>query len=185
MVTSPLVEFHSFGWGGVLVFSVTGFLSGIAISWRGRTGIGAGVGINTIDAARCPEAFRRTGIQLPLLPRIVFGASAFPVFAIPWYWRTPFFTAHPLYLLCLTGLALSAGALLARLSDSLDTVDRKRAEHIREFLSDSEAPVPKVQAQFLLEPRWFRIWNALNFVAFLLLTLTAVQGLLKEISPLK
>lgn len=180
MVTELLVESHHFGWDGVLVLNVTGFLLGLGTNLRGPVGIA--VGSNTIDAARCPEAFRRT--RLPLLPRCVFGALAFPVLAIPWYWKTPFLSVHSLYLACLAGLTLSAGAWLARASEFLSASDRRKTEEIGEFLSDPQAPVPRGQAQFPLAPPWFRIWNALNFTAFLILTLMAVRGVLKE-SPLR
>ena len=176
MVTSLLVESHHFGWDGVLVLNATGFLFGLGTNLRGPVGIA--VGSNTVDAARCPEAFRRT--RLPLFPRCMFGALAFPVLAIPWYWKTPFLTVHSLYLVCVAGLALSAGAWLARASAFLSAGDRRKTEEIREFLSDPQAPVPQGQAQFPATPQWFRIWNGLNFRAFLILTLMAVRGLLKE-----
>jgi len=183
MVTSLLVESHHFGWQEVLVLNVTGFLFGLGTNLRGPFGIA--VGTNTIDAARCPEAFRRTPLpRLPLLPRCVFGAVAFPVLAIPWYWKTRFLTLHQIYLASLAGLTVSAGAWLARASDFLSVIDRRKTEEITEFLSDPQAPVPQGQAQLPPAPTWFRIWNALNFTAFLLLTLMAIRGLLKE-SPLR
>ena len=176
MVTSSLVEAHRFGWDGVLVLNVTGFLFGLATSLSGPSG---SVGINTIDAARCPEAFYRTRTRLPLLPMCVFGASAVPIVALPWYWKGPFLTSHWLYLLCLAGLTLSAGAWLARASDSLSLTNRQKEEEIREFLSDPHAPVPQRQPQ-VTASRWFHIWNALNFTAFLVLALIAIRGLLNK-----
>ena len=180
MLTSLLIESHHFGWDRVLVLNVTGFLLGLGTNLHGLSGIA--VGINTIDAARCPEAFRRT--RLPLLPRCVFGALAFPVLAMPWYWKDPFLTVHSFYLICVAALTLSTGAWFARESAFLSASDRRKTEEIREFLSDPHAPVPQGQAQFAPAPTWFRIWNALNFTAFLILTLMAVLGFLKE-SPLR
>jgi hypothetical protein len=170
----PGAAYHQFGWDGVLVLTATGLLFGLGTNLRYPIGIA--VGSNTIDAARYPEAFRQP--RLPLLPRCVFGALLLPALGVLRYWNSPFLSDHALYVICLAGVTLSAGGWLVHAYGFVAATDVRKAEEIREFLSDPQAPVPQGQAQLRLTSPWFRIWNVLNFTAFLILTLIAIRGFL-------
>jgi hypothetical protein len=173
---APVAAYHQFGWDGVLVLTATGFLFGLGTNLRGPIGIA--VGSNTIDAARCPEAYRQP--RLPLLPRCVFGALLLTALGVLRYWNSPFLSDHALYVICLAGVTLSVGAWLIHAYGFVAAADVRKAEEIREFLSDPQALVPQGQVQVRLTSQWLRIWNALNFTAFDILTLIAIRGFLTD-----
>lgn len=57
------------------------------------------------------------------------------------------------------------------------SAEAERAARIEEFIADAEAPVPARVPGLEAAPRWFRMWNWLNFSGFFLLMLQLVHRL--------
>jgi len=168
-MTPGAATFRPFDWDDIAVYAAFGFLMGLTakLDLRGRC--------FTVMAAQHPEAFRPR--RLPVFPIAVFLGLFFPLFELLTHWNTPFRGDHSVFVTCLAGSAVSAGAWLFHAWSLLDADDLRKKNEIAEFLSDPNSPVPPARPPGEVSPLRLRLWKWLNIAVFIGLTVYVMQEL--------
>src|SRR5215467_5762495 len=154
-------------WEDILIYLFVGFLLGLMSNIK----TGGGSRYFTVAIAQIPYQFQE--FRVPLLPRCVFGALLIALLPI----SSGEFTDAP-FATCVVTLALSAGAWLFVASRHLADDERRRKAEIERFLADANASVPALNQMPAELSGRLQVWNKINNLIFMLLTIRAVTPVL-------